>query len=600
MDEARRLAEAIRSPGLGSWRWNTTALAVFAAALALLFGEVWTAGPRSFVPVAGLDDPKAQAMSRIDVTFEAWLVARNARTLAREPWRLFDTEHCAPGENTLTLGVPMITMGLLGVPALIGGDPILSYNFAILAVLGVAAVAMYLLVTEWTGIPLAGIAAALLFAFHPVRIDRILYPAEWDASWTVLALFFSRRLFAHGRWRDAAGLALAGGLQIAASFYPTLAAAFLAVPFAVWLVAAYGFRNARPMQLAFVSFGVALAAAIVLGPYQAASGAAPGHFERSYQFYAPWQMYLPGTWFFPGWLELGLVLAGLALPRRLGLAALAGRDPRFALAGGALLVAVIAAGRLGDSILAPVAGGFAGVIPYEILARVLPGLDTVRAVERASPRACSSCSRSWPAWASPPARGSRGAGPRPRELSSPRSRPARCSRCPTWGARRRGFASTRSAPPPSCSSSTPSSRQRAIAGRSSSSRSSRASASSWPRRGSWRAPGTTAAPRRATRPTPGPDRRISQRSSPGCPKQAPSGSSPRSASRRSWSTTRRAPPARAGRCASRAAPATATRGSARSTRRGPRAPSRSRSRTPSHGMPAKVRRIADSARYGAV
>jgi hypothetical protein len=380
--EDRPSGEGTPCPGLPSWRWNATALAVFAAAFVLVFGPVLRAGPRSFVPTAGLADPQVQAQSHIDVTFHAWLVARNARTLAREPWRLFDAEHCAPGEKTLTLGVPTITMGLLAVPALITGDPILCYNFAILAVLGVAALAMYLLVAEWTGIPVAGIAAALLFAFHPVRIDRIFYVSDWDGSWTVLALLFSRRLFAHGRWRDAVGLTLAGALQIAAHFYPTLAAVLLAIPFAVWLAAAYGLRNARPAQLAFVSLGVALAAAIVLGPYQAASAAAPGHFERGYQFYAPWQMYLPGTWFFPGWLELGLVAAGLALPRRLGLPALAGRDPRFALAAGALLVSVIAAGRLGDSILAPLAGGFAGVNPYEILASVLPGLDMVRAVER--------------------------------------------------------------------------------------------------------------------------------------------------------------------------------------------------------------------------
>ncbi len=345
-----------------------------------MLGEAWRADPRAVVPV-GRVPTWVEAVARADVSFEAWLVARHARTLVREPWRLFATEHCAPGERTLTLGVPMITMGLLAVPAGLSGEPILTYNVAVLAVLLASALSMYLLATDWTGVPAAGIAAGLLLALHPLRIDTLVHPAEVDIGWTALALFFARRLLAFGRWRDAVGLSLACGLQIAASFYPTLAAVFLAPPLATWLVRTYGLRRVRPAQLAFVAGAVLLAAAVVLGPYLGERGSAPGHLQRGAHFFAPWPDYLPGRPFFPGWVLVGLAALGLALPRRLGFAALA-RDPRVALCAGAFLVALVAGGPVGVTILAPFGGDLETPIPYQILSSFLPGLDTVRVVMR--------------------------------------------------------------------------------------------------------------------------------------------------------------------------------------------------------------------------
>jgi hypothetical protein len=366
--------------GLSSWRWNAAAAAVFVAALGITFGDLWRDDPRSVAPV-GRVPPGLEMVSRADVSFEAWLVDRHARTLVRAPWRLFATEHCAPGERTLTLGVPMITMGLLAVPAGFSGEPILAYNAAILAVLLASALSMYLLATDWTGVPAAGIAAGLLFALHPLRIDTLMHPAEVDIGWTALALFFARRLLASGRWRDAVGLSLACGLQIAASFYPTLAAFLLAPPLALWLLRSQVLRRARPAQLAFVAGAVCLAAAAVLGPYLGARGSAPDHLQRGAHFYAAWAWYRPGQPFFPGWLLLALAALGLALPRRLGFAALA-RDPRLALCAGAFLVALVAGGPLGATLLAPFGGDLATPAPYEILSSFLPGLDTVRVVMR--------------------------------------------------------------------------------------------------------------------------------------------------------------------------------------------------------------------------
>jgi len=376
----REAGRDLASPGLSSWRWNAAALAVFAATLAVLLGGLWRGDPRALVPI-GRFPAWVEAVVRADVSFEAWLVDRHARTLVREPWRLFDTEHCAPGKRTLTLGVPMLTLGLLAVPAGFAGEPILTYNVAVAAMLLASALSMYLLATELTGEPAAGIAAGLFFSFYGYRMLTLAHPAELDLGWTALALFFARRLLALGRWRDALGLSLACALQIAASFYPTLAAAFLAPPLAVWLLCSHGLRRVRPAQLAFVAGAVLCAAALVLGPYLAERGAVPGHLERGAYFFAPWADYLPGREFFPGWALLGLAALGLVLPRRLGYAPLA-RDPRLALTVGALIVALIAGGSLGATILAPFGGDLTAPVPYAILASVLPGLDTVRVVQR--------------------------------------------------------------------------------------------------------------------------------------------------------------------------------------------------------------------------
>ena len=143
--------------------------------------------------------------------------------------QLFDTEHCAPLERSMILGVSLITMGIIGIPILlVTGDPIVTYNGALVLQTAAAAATMYALAVEWTAVPAAGIIAGLLYGFHPVRLGNVTQPGELDTTWTLLAIFFARRLFARGRWFDAIGLGAACALLIAASFYQTLAASIFA------------------------------------------------------------------------------------------------------------------------------------------------------------------------------------------------------------------------------------------------------------------------------------------------------------------------------------------------------------------------------------
>jgi hypothetical protein len=346
---------------------------VFAVAAAWVYAPVWERGADHFAPVRPESEPGLVRAARADVIFEAWLVSRHAKTLPTRPQRLFDTEHCAPAEHTLALGIPMITLGALAIPAWwLTGDPILTYNVVLVLLSLLGAAAMYALVVSWTGVPAAGIAAGLLYAFHPIRLTDITHPSVWDATWTLFALLFAERWFARGRWRDALGLSAATLLQIGASFYTLLAASFATPPFLVWLLLRDRLRHVRPAQIAFVLTSVALGAALLLGPYlRVETGTTGGGLERSVFHYARWDQLAPGGWLFPGWLTLALAGFALLAPRAWLPWKIRG-DPRWALLIGALLSAGIALG----STTRPLPN------LHAFFASFLPGLDAVRVVLR--------------------------------------------------------------------------------------------------------------------------------------------------------------------------------------------------------------------------
>lgn len=358
------------------------AIAVFCLATAWVYAGLWQHGPqRTLAVVSGLEESQGARVVRVaDATFEAWLVARNARTLSTRPLQLFDAEHCAPAEKSLAFGIPMIAMGAVAIPWWYAThDPLASYNGALVSLTLLAAFAMYALVSSWTGRPAAGVVAGLLFAFHPIRIADVTHPSVWDASWTVLGMLFAERWLARGHWRDAAALAAAIALQIAASFYPLLAATFALPPLAVWLLLRRAPLRATPAQALAVALASALAAAVVLGPYLAAE-TDHGALQREKFAFAPLFAYLPGQRLSLGAL-LPLLAASAFVPalRRAPLR-IAG-DPRWPLLAGAALVALVASGPFLGLMLP---GPLSGLDLYGTLARALPGLDAVRGVLRLS------------------------------------------------------------------------------------------------------------------------------------------------------------------------------------------------------------------------
>jgi hypothetical protein len=253
-------------------------------------------------------------MSHADLTFVAWQLHRNAVALVREPLRLYDAEMCFPAEQTLAFGPSGVALGALGLPAAwLASDPVVTVNFVLVSLLLLSALAMYWAILEWTGEPGAALAAAILYAFHFHRTSDVVHLYVRDSMWTLVALVFAHRLFTAPRWRDAAGLALAGTMLLGGSLYPMFAAALLAPIYAGWLLWRYGTALARPAQLAAVAFVIGLGVVWLLGPYLALDER--GDLGTAHlQIFLPTYLMSPGRSGFPGYLAVLLILAAIALP----------------------------------------------------------------------------------------------------------------------------------------------------------------------------------------------------------------------------------------------------------------------------------------------
>lgn len=380
---------APRQPSARSrWGWHAVALAVYLAALGSYFngfaGEDFTeVVPAKVFPYKEFPEGvyPTGAMTGTDHRFVVWLIARNAHTLLTQPWNLFDAEPCYPGEKALTFNEPGIALGVQAIPAwILSADPVATFNLTLFTMTLIHALAMYWLVREWTDVPAAGIVAGLLFAFHVIRFTDTVHVYVWDASWTILAFVFARRMFEYGRWRDAVGLAGSITLQIAGSFYPLVGAALLALPLVVWMVAHYGVERIRWAQWGFVVASIGVAVVVLLGPYLALRDAG-GMESRDLQLFRPlvW-LADTGEHGFPGWVLIGLALAGLLLARDRILPKGFG-DPRLALLFGWLISVGLAFGTIdGETPIIVIESdsseGFKNL--YSVFAAFIPGFEVVR------------------------------------------------------------------------------------------------------------------------------------------------------------------------------------------------------------------------------
>ncbi len=352
--------------------WSAAALLLFALALASPFQEVWSEDLSVVVPMfprfEGEESKQRNFWKWIGETeqrFVAWQVSRNARVLLEQPLELFETGQCHPTRKMMALGEPMIALGVLGVPfSLLSDEPLRVYNWVLMTAIGLAALSMYLLVKDWTGVPAAGIVAGLLYAFHSDHIQDINHYYIHDTAWTVFALFFARRLFASGRWNDAIGLALCVSMQMAGSFYPLVGAALLALPLGAWLIGRYGVDKIAITQWIAIGLILATTAFFIYAPYlEMRSDSVLA--TRTDLHFAAFRELLPGGGRFPGWLAL--VLAAWAIyegGRKRSLF-----DPRLALLCGIVLVALMTIGGSSAKEMPPF---------YALLASLIPGLDAVR------------------------------------------------------------------------------------------------------------------------------------------------------------------------------------------------------------------------------
>ncbi len=335
---------------------------------------------RTPAELAAPGEARGYDFSPSDRRFAVWLVAHNARALLERPGSLFEAEPCHPARQSLALGHPGLALGLLGAPAWwLHRDPVLSFNAAVSLLRGIAALAMALLVFDWTRSTAAALCASLLYAFHVHHPSVVTYPFIYDTAWAVGGLFFARRLFADGGLGNALGLALCCALQMGESLYALLATSLVALPMGAWMLLRHGVRALRPLPLAAALLLLAAAALWIFTPFLAQRESA-NLTERSFQAYAAWREFGPGR--SSSELGFGLALCALLLPwrgeraRRLG-------DPRWALLAGALLSAWVATGGNESAQLAAWARGEPPPprLPnlYAWLGELLPGLANARA-----------------------------------------------------------------------------------------------------------------------------------------------------------------------------------------------------------------------------
>jgi hypothetical protein len=320
-------------------------------------------------------------MSGLDQRFVIWVMARNARTWLTRPFAMFDAEICYPAPQSLALGEPVLTLGLLATPAwLLHGDPIFVYNFVVLVMPMLAGLAMFLLIRDWTGNAAAALTAAVLYAFSVVKIADVVHPYITDTAWTLFAFYFFRRWLVVGRWRDVLGLALACSLQIGGSLYALTGAALIGALIAVYGAYRIGLRATRPTQWATL---VLICLVVLYGAFapflaKSLSGALA---ERSIQAFLAWSAIMPGQTGWPGWLTLGL--CGIAFVPALRLASETTWSPRWPLLVGAIFVLLLATGgNAGDRLAAELANQPpppALPNPYEWLSLIVPGLSSIRA-----------------------------------------------------------------------------------------------------------------------------------------------------------------------------------------------------------------------------
>jgi hypothetical protein len=273
-------------PPLPAWRWRLTdVLAAFVAAFAGLVvflapwdrprrlpsprpvgaWEVALVGAGYVLLVVLMSWPLARdlvhtgAVYRPDGRLNAWILAWTGHAFWTEPNRLFQAPAFHPLPDALAFSENMVLPAALAAPVVALGGALLGYNVVFLASLVLSGVGAYLLVRRVAGDRLAAFIGAAFFVAGPHRWTRLSHiqtqvTVFLPPALLALDLFWERRTLRRGLL---VGLLLA--LQGLSSVY--LGAITAAAISAAIAVAAFG--GLRPRELARLSAGLLLAAAIL-------------------------------------------------------------------------------------------------------------------------------------------------------------------------------------------------------------------------------------------------------------------------------------------------------------------------------------------------
>ncbi len=124
--------------------------------------------------------PLASAPARLsrndnaDALLNEWIVAWVEHQGGRDPLHLVDANIFYPEHGTLAYSEYLLVPAALGAPLrAAGASPVLVYNLLVLVGLALTGWVGWLLITQWTGDPWAGVVGGIVLAFNAHTLTRL-------------------------------------------------------------------------------------------------------------------------------------------------------------------------------------------------------------------------------------------------------------------------------------------------------------------------------------------------------------------------------------------------------------------------------------------
>lgn len=161
-----------------------------------------------------------------DPLLNAWRMQWNSHAFLGGPTNLanlFNTNIFYPFPLTLAYSEHFLMMSAQLLPfLLIANSHLMGLNLAVLLTFVLSGYAMYLLVTDWTRQPLAGLVAGVLFAFSPYRFGQLNHLELLVTEWMPLALLALHWTLRRPGWRYPLLFALFFNFQALSGFHYAL------------------------------------------------------------------------------------------------------------------------------------------------------------------------------------------------------------------------------------------------------------------------------------------------------------------------------------------------------------------------------------------
>jgi hypothetical protein len=287
--------------------------------------------------------------------------------------RLFDATFMYPATGTLAGSEHMLGHWPLHAPVYAAtGNSVLAYNWVLLSSFALNALAVHALVRRWTGSGTAGLVAAAVYAWAPLRFAMVDTVQHLNVAYLPLLVLCADRWWERGSVPALVGMALFAAWQALCSYYLAYATAVVVAVLAMTAWVAGG-AAARGRLAGLVGAGLAglVPTALLARPYLAlrAGGGVPEYGDtwlRAASASPAWFL-SPDTALFAGYLALALAVVGLATGERL-----LGRFRAVFLA--LLLVSGIVL-ALGPTLSL---GGVDVPLPYRLLHAAVPGFASLR------------------------------------------------------------------------------------------------------------------------------------------------------------------------------------------------------------------------------